>query len=131
MIGIGLNVVLSQHTISDLLTQAGETLSGRILQSSTATFLQNCHRGFHNLLNGEQLGSGHTAGERHDLGTACQLQQLTDSRALQQVHSTCKLYHKLFPPENISFQLCVCCPHKDPNYFIIKPHFFLKVNIRF
>ena len=96
VIGIGLDIVLSQHTISNLLTQAGETLSGRILQSSTATFLQNSHRGFHNLLDREQLGGWHTAGERHDLGTACQLQQLTDSRALQQVHSTCKLYHKPF-----------------------------------
>ena len=96
MIIVGLDIVLGQHTLGDLLTQAGQTLGGGILEGGAAIFLQNGHGGLHHLLHGEQLRSGHTAGEGDDVGLRSQLQQLTDLGTLQQVHSLCKLYHKSF-----------------------------------
>ena len=58
--------------------------------------LQNGLGSLHHLLNGEQLGRGHTAGKGEYVGLCRQLQQLADLGALQLVHSTCKLYHVLF-----------------------------------
>ena len=93
---IGLDVVLRQHTLGDLLTQTGIAFGGRILQGHTAIFLQDGHGSLHHLLDGEQLGSGHTTGKGNDVGLCGQLQQLTNLGALQQIHSTCKLYHEIF-----------------------------------
>ena len=93
---IGLDVVLRQHTLGDLLTQTGIAFGGRILQGHTAIFLQHGHGSLHHLLDGEQLGSGHTTGKGNDVGLCGQLQQLTNLGALQQIHSTCKLYHEIF-----------------------------------
>ena len=96
MILVGVNIVLGQHTLSDLLAQAGEALGGGILQSLAAMLLQNGDRGLHHLLHGKQFGSGHAAGKGEYVGLCRQLQKLADLGALQQVHSTCKLYHVLF-----------------------------------
>ena len=96
---IGVDVVLCQHTLGDLLTQTGIALGGRILQSHAAVFLHNGHGGLHHLLHGKQLGSGHTAGKGDDVGLRGQLQQLADLGTLQQIHSARKLYHECFPPQ--------------------------------
>ena len=96
MILVSVNVVLGQHTLGDLLAQAGEALGGGILQRLAAVLLQNGDRGLHHLLHGKQLGSGHAAGKGEYVGLCRQLQKLADLGALQQVHSTCKLYHVLF-----------------------------------
>ena len=93
---IGVDVVLGQHTLGDLLAQTGIAFRRRILQSDTAIFLQNSDGCLHHLLHGEQLGSGHTAGKGDDVGLRGQLQQLADLRAFQQVHSARKLYHEFF-----------------------------------
>ena len=96
---VGVDIVLCQHTLSDLLAQTGITLGGRVLQRHAAIFLQDGHGGLHHLLDREQLGRGHTTGEGDDIGLCGQLQQLADLGALQQVHSACKLYHECFPPQ--------------------------------
>ena len=96
MILVGVDIVLGQHTLGDLLAQARETLSGGILQRLAAVLLQDGDGGLHHLLHGKQLGRGHTAGKGEYVGLRRQLQQLADLGALQQVHSTCKLYHVLF-----------------------------------
>ena len=93
VIGVGVDVVLGQHTLGDLLAQTGKTLGGRVLQSDAAVFLEDGHGGLHHLLHGEQLGSGHTTGKGDDVGLRGELQQLADLGALQQIHSVCKLYH--------------------------------------
>ena len=93
MVGVGVNVVLGQHTLGNLLTQTGEALGGRILQSGTAILLENGGGGLDHLIHGEQLGSGHTTGKGDDVGLRGELQQLADLGALQQIHSVCKLYH--------------------------------------
>ena len=93
---VGVDIVLGQHTLGDLLAQAGEALGGGILQRLAAMLLQDGDRGLHHLLHGKQLGRGHTAGKGEYVGLRRQLQQLADLGALQQVHSTCKLYHVLF-----------------------------------
>ena len=71
-------------------------IGGGILQRLAAMLLQDGDRGLHHLLHGKQLGRGHTAGKGEYVGLRRQLQQLADLGALQQVHSTCKLYHVLF-----------------------------------
>ena len=93
---VGVDIVLGQHTLGDLLAQAGEALGGGILQRLAAMLLQDGDRGLHHLLHGKQLGRGHTAGKGEYVGLCRQLQKLADLGALQQVHSTCKLYHVLF-----------------------------------
>ena len=93
MVGVGVNIVLGQHTLGNLLTQARETLGSGVLQGGAAILLEDGDGGFHHLLHGEQLGGGHTAGKGNNVGLCGELQQLTDLRALQQIHSVCKLYH--------------------------------------
>ena len=68
MILVGVDIVLGQHTLGDLLAQAGEALGGGILQSLAAMLLQDGLGSLHHLLNGEQLGRGHTAGKGEHVG---------------------------------------------------------------
>ena len=79
-----------------LPAEVQSAFGGRILQGHTAIFLQDGHGSLHHLLDGEQLGSGHTTGKGNDVGLCGQLQQLANLGALQQIHSTCKLYHEIF-----------------------------------
>ena len=83
---VGVDIVLGQHTLGDLLAQAGEALGGGILQSLAAMLLQDGDRGLHHLLHGEQLRCGHAAGKGNDVGLCGELQQLTDLGPLQKVH---------------------------------------------
>ena len=68
MIRVRVDVILGQHSLSDLLTQTGEPFGAGILQSNAAVLFQNCLGCSDHLLNGKQLGCGHTAGKRNNIG---------------------------------------------------------------
>ncbi len=122
MVLVGVDVVLNEHTLGDLLTQAREALGGGILQCFTAMLLHDGLRGLHHLLHGEQLSGRQAAGKRDDIGLCCQLQQFADLGALQLFHSACKLYHVLF-----LLKFCLGADHAQ-TYGFIKAHFPSKVN---
>ena len=108
VVGVGMDVVLGEHALGNLLAQTGKALGGGILQRLATVLLEHRLGSCHHLLHGEELRGRQAAGKRNNVGLRSQFQQLTDFRPMQKVHSACELYHESCPPYTFSMDPLLC-----------------------
>ena len=93
VISSGFDVELRFHAVSNLLTEVLKTVGAGVLERDFALLLKDSIGRSLDLVNGEELGCGHTACKRKNLRLVGKRQQLTDRGTLEKVHSTGKPYH--------------------------------------
>ena len=98
VVSAGLDVELCFHAVGDLLTEVLEAVGAGVLERDLALLLEDGVGRSLDLVNGEELGSGHAAGEREHFRFVGQSKELADRGTLQLTHSAGKLYHSKFPP---------------------------------
>ena len=93
VISAGLDIELRFHAIGDLLTEVLKTVGAGVLERDLALFIKDSVGRSLDLVNGEELRSGHAAGEREHFRFVGQSKELADRGTLQLTHSAGKLYH--------------------------------------